>query len=429
MSEMQRLREAGNRTQQQVVDDLNDLARRLFAQGRVRRTPTFTVRQYSKWEGSAPPWPHPDTRTVLGVYWKQPLEALGLRPRGGPVAQVSLTVPMLTAGPGPTLLSSLEDQMPPWMAETVSAAVSATEWRIGEAEVELLRAAAQDMDAIDQQFGGAKLWRLTQANLHWAHHMIDRGLYDDALGRELHTVTGMLTTSLGWYCYDAGLQVQARAHFAEAWNAANFTDDDVLASRTLSNMCRQAVDLNKGREAVRFAQLAQTHAKQWRAPHRVAALLAIREAQGHARLGDGLNSEKAIRQAWRSWYRGESDRDPDWTGFLNEAELTCLEGMCRLDLGQAARAQRLLARSETLQDVAHSRNRGICLGYLSIAALSGGDIDHSVAATTEALRLIESGMSSTRAVNQLKIVHDKLAPHHRSSGVGDLLEQIRAKAA
>ncbi|MFF4456580.1 hypothetical protein [Streptomyces goshikiensis] len=239
----------------------------------------------------------------------------------------------------------------------------------------------------------------------------------------------MLTTSLGWYCYDAGLQAQARSYFAEAWNAANFTADDVLASRTLSNMCRQAVDLNKGREAVRFAQLAQTHAKQWQAPHRVTALLAIREAQGHARIGDAVSTENAIRQAWRSWSRGESDRDPDWTGFLNQAELTCLEGMCRLDLGQAARAQKLLARSEILQDVAHSRNRGMCLGYLSIAALKGGDVDRSVAATKESLRLIEGGMSSTRAVNQLKIVHDKLALHHRSSGVGDVLDQIRAKVA
>ncbi|MFH8642053.1 hypothetical protein [Streptomyces goshikiensis] len=427
MSEMQRLRQDRHRTQDQVVDDLNDLARRLFAAGRVRRAPTFTVRQYRKWEGATPPWPHPDTRKVLSAYWERPVEALGFQPRGSATPPVSLNPSMLASGsPSAT---SLADQVPPWLTETVSTAASATEWRIGEAEVDLLREAAQDMDAIDQQFGGSRLWRPTQANLRWAHHMIDRGIYDDALARQLHTVTGMLTTSLGWYCYDAGLQAQARSYFAEAWNAANFTADDVLASRTLSNMCRQAVDLNKGREAVRFAQLAQTHARQWQAPHRVTALLAIREAQGHARIGDAVSTENAIRQAWRSWSRGESDCDPDWTGFLNQAELTCLEGMCRLDLGQAARAQKLLAQSEILQDVAHSRNRGICLGYLSIAALKGGDVDRSVAATKESLRLIEGGMSSTRAVNQLKIVHDKLALHHRSSGVGDVREQIRAKVA
>ncbi|MFF4456804.1 hypothetical protein [Streptomyces goshikiensis] len=181
MSEMQRLRQGRHRTQDQVVDDLNDLARRLFAAGRVGRAPTFTVRQYRKWEGATPPWPHPDTRTVLSAYWERPVEALGLQSRGSAVPQVTQNPPMLASGsPSAT---SLADQVPPWLTETVSTAASATEWRIGEAEVDLLREAAQDMDAIDQQFGGSRLWRPTQANLHWAHHMIDRGIYDDALGR------------------------------------------------------------------------------------------------------------------------------------------------------------------------------------------------------------------------------------------------------
>lgn len=221
----------------------------------------------------------------------------------------------------------------------------------------------------------------------------------------------------------------ARQYFAEALNAAHFTGDDVLASRTLSNMARQAVDLNKGREAVRFARLAQTHADLWSAPHRVTALLAIREAQGYARVGDGFNCEAAIKRAWKQWERGDDDRDPDWTTFLNLAELICLEGMARLDLGQTARAQKLLAESEKLQDTAHSRNRGMCLGRLSVAALQNGDVYHSVEATTEAPRLIEGGMSSTRTAEQLKIVHDGLIPHQRASGVGDLLEQIRAHVA
>jgi hypothetical protein len=89
----------------------------------------------------------------------------------------------------------------------------------------------------------------------------------------------------------------------------------------------------------------------------------------------------------------------------------------------------LLAESEALQDVAHSRNRGMCLGRLSVAAIQNGDVDHSVAATTEALRLIEGGMSSARAAQQLKIVHDGLIPHQRASGVRDLLEQIHAHVA
>ncbi|GAA1004158.1 hypothetical protein [Streptomyces thermogriseus] len=436
MSELKRLRTRANRTQQKVVQDLTDLAARLHAEGRIAKPPTFSIRQLSKWEGPSPPWPHPEAREVLAAYWGRPVEELGFRP---PRAREPDSPPVLTPVPltsrtpvrSPALAgagsSPLTDQAPPpWLAETVA---GSDDWRIGTDEAALLREAADDMDAIDQQFGGNRLWRPTRAHLYWVHHMIDHGIYDDALGKQLHAVAGKFTTSLGWFCYDAGLQAQARQYFAEALNAAHFTGDDELASRTLSNMARQAVDLNKGREAVRFARLAQTHAELWQAPRRVTALLAIREAQGHARVGDAFTCEAAIKRAWREWERGDDERDPDWTTFLNLAELTCLEGMCRLDLGQTARAQKLLAASEALQDVAHSRNRGMCLGRLSIAALQNGDIDHSVAATKEALRLIQGGMSSTRAAQQLKIVHDGLIPHQRASGVRDLLEQIRAHVA
>ncbi|MET9479063.1 hypothetical protein [Streptomyces sp. NPDC006638] len=51
-------------------------------------------------------------------------------------------------------------------------------------------------------------------------------------------------------------------------------------------------------------------------------------------------------------------------------------------------------------------------------------------ATKKVIGLIRmAGMSSSRTVQQLKIVDDGLAPHHRACGVGDLLEEIRAFVA
>ncbi|GHH22196.1 hypothetical protein [Streptomyces lanatus] len=438
MRELKRLRISANLTQEAMADVLTALARRLRDEGRIRALPTFSVRQLRKWEvEEPPPWPHPDARAVLAAYWKRPVEELGLRPPQPDDLPVVLTpVPLASqaSSAGPLLVTSASSPLtdeapPPWLAETTTGTNRSGEWRIAPEEVELLSAAADDNYAIDQQFGANRLWRPTRAHLLWTHHMIDRGIYDEPLGQQLHALAGKLTTSLGWFCYDAGLQAQARQYFSEALNSANFSGDDVLASRTLSNMARQAVDLNKGREAVRFAKLGQRHAELWGAPSRVAALLAIREAQGHARLGDAFNCEVAIKRAWKEWESGDNEQDPDWALFLNLAELTCLEGMCRLDLGQTARAQKLLARSEALQDVTHSRNRGMCLGRLSVAAVANGDVDHGMSAASDTLRLVESGMSSARTAGQLKIIHDGMLLHRSARGVGDLLEQIRAHVA
>ncbi len=310
------------------------------------------------------------------------------------------------------------------MSSSASAMLGDAELRVGSEEVELLRSAAADLDAIDQRFGGDRLWRSARAQLLWLHRLLDQGTYTDGISQELHSITGQLTTSLGWFCYDAGRQTEARVYFSEALNTAMLAGDDALATRTLSNMARQSVDLGKAREAVRFARIAQAHAAEWSAPPRVAALLAIREAQGHARLGDDVSAGSAIKRAWTHFEHGSSQRDPDWTAFLNQAELTCLEGMCRLDLGQHNQSVKLLDRSAELQDIEHSRNRGMCLARLAYAALQNRDLDHTVAAAEESLRLVDGGMSSTRNMKQLVLVRNGLTLHRTHDPAREMAERL-----
>ncbi|MFD5570505.1 hypothetical protein [Streptomyces cadmiisoli] len=305
----------------------------------------------------------------------------------------------------------------PWLSPSrASARAGVSEIRVSEDDVHELKEAAADLDAIDQRWGGDRLWRTARSHLAWVQHLIDDGTYPEEIGQELHQISGQLTTSLGWFCYDANRQDEARIYFSEALNTALLEGDLPLATRTLSNMSRQSVDLNKPREAVRFAKLAARHAADWSAPPRVTALLAIRAAQGYARAGDELNASTAIKRAWRSFDRGTSDRDPEWVIFLNEAELVCLEGMCRSDLGQHRRAVKLLERSATLQDIEHSRNRGMCLARLAKAAVEDRDVDRSVSAARESLRLIDGGQASTRNRLQLVVVRDSLAPYGARPG-------------
>ncbi|MEW1701153.1 MULTISPECIES: hypothetical protein [unclassified Streptomyces] len=299
----------------------------------------------------------------------------------------------------------------PWLSSSAPGRDSSGDLRVGDEEIAALQATAADLDAIDQRFGGDRLWRSAKMHLSYIHYVIDHGTYSDEIGQALHTVSGQLTTSLGWFCYDAGQQPEARVYFSEALNTAMLSGDHPLATRTLSNMSRQCIDLGKPREAVRFARTAEQYAARWSAPPRVSALLTIRAAQGYARAGDEVNASLSIKRAWRSFDQGKSDRDPEWTTFLNEAELVCLEGMARADLGQYRRAVRLLDRSAALQDIEHSRNRGMCLAQLASAAFQDGDFDRTSDAALESLRLIEGGQSSTRTRRQLGTVRDNLARH------------------
>ncbi|MEV7542678.1 hypothetical protein [Streptomyces sp. NPDC089915] len=369
---------------------------------------TISVRTYRAWESKNPPWPRPDQATALRAAFGRGPEALGFPgfPEGvfdsGPgLREMIPSVDRRTAlGAGAAVMGL------PWLNS--SPARAASDLRIGRDEIDLLTATATDLDAIDQRFGGDRLWRTAKMHLSWVHHVIDHGSYAEDIGQELHTIAGQLTTSLGWFCYDAEQQTEARVYFSEALNTAMISGDDRLATRTLSNMARQSVDLGKPREAIRFARTAERHAARWDAPPRVNALLAIRIAQGYARLGDEMNASYSIKRAWQAFDQGTSDRDPEWTRFLNEAELVCLEGMCRSDLGQCKRAVRLLDRSAALQGIEHSRNRGMCLVRLADAAVQARELDRTVEAARESLRLIQGGQASMRNRRQLNLVRDKL---------------------
>ncbi len=371
---------------------------------------TISVRTYRAWESKNPPWPRPDQATALRAAFGRGPEALGFP---GVLA-------MFDSSPGPREMIPPVDRRTalgagaaviglPWLSP--SSARAATDLRIGRDEIDLLTATATDLDAIDQRFGGDRLWRTAKMHLSWVHHVIDHGTYSDDIGQELHTIAGQLTTSLGWYCYDAEQQTEARVYFSEALNTAMISGDDQLAIRTLSNMARQSVDLGKPREAIRFARTAERHAARWDAPARVNALIAIRLAQGYARLGDDVNTSHSLKRAWRAFDQGASSRDPEWTRFLNEAELICLEGMCRADLGQHRRAVRLLDRSSALQDIEHSRNLGMCLARLADAAVHTGELDRTAEAARESLGLIQGGQASMRNRRQLTRVRDQLHGH------------------
>jgi tetratricopeptide (TPR) repeat protein len=395
---------------------------------------SVSVRTYRRWESPHPGWPNPDQATALRAAFGRGPEHLGFdSPAALGVDAPSVhqeIIPdvkrrkALAAGAGTAVGLS-------WLTPSPASARSdSSALRVDDDDVHVLQETAADLDAIDQRFGGDRLWRSARSHLKWVQHLIDEGVYSEEIGQELHQIAGQLTTSLGWFCYDADRQDEARRYFSEALNTALLEGDEPLATRTLSNMARQSVDLKKPRESVRFARLAEQHAAAWSAPPRVIALLAIRAAQGYARMGDEINTSTAIKRAWRAFDRGTSDRDPEWVTFLNEAELVCLEGMCRSDLGQHRRAVRLLERSAALQDIEHSRNRGMCLARLAGAAVQDRDLDRTVSAAQESLHLIDSGQSSTRNRKQLAAVRDGLAPYGKaSSQARDTIELLNLHIA
>ncbi|MGC5014961.1 hypothetical protein ACLQ2R_29700 [Streptosporangium sp. DT93] len=414
--------------------------------GKLSREVRFSARQIRRWESADPPYPRPAHRRVLQEYFKRSPVELGFTPAVPPPDGTTLTaVSRTAAGRHDTRAGALSHRRgfavnaatstaavpgpPPWTAPAAS--LDSDGPRVGIDEVELLKATARDHDAIDQRLGSEVLWRTAHAHLGLVRYLYEQGTYSDAIGEELTLIAGRLTTSLGWYAYDADRQAEARVHLSEGLNAAMLDDDTSLATRTLTVLARQAIDLGAPREAVRFARSAHRRALTWRtrpyartAPPRVMALIAIREAHGHAAGGDEAAFESAVKQAWTAFERGTADDDPYWIAFLNEAELTCLEGMARADAHQHRRAVRLLERAGRDQSAEFTRNRGMSLVRLAGATLACGEVDHAVAAGQETMNLMDRGLSSARIRRRLSSLAGDLVAHAASPPVRDLRARL-----
>jgi tetratricopeptide (TPR) repeat protein len=92
-------------------------------------------------------------------------------------------------------------------------------------------------------------------------------------------------------------------------------------------------------------------------PPRVAALFDIRRARAFAQYGDRERALNTFDKARSSLADGISSRDPRWTWWIDEAELTWHKAMVFADLGEWRRAVPLFEDAADLRQDAGVRYR------------------------------------------------------------------------
>lgn len=118
-TQLRRARGALNRTQEEITDDLKQCADRMYDAGELSKRVSFSVRQYSKWEGALPPWPHPEARRVIQTFFRRPIIELGFSPPYGEEPQPPLeavrVIPSSEVRNADETLGPSESQSLPWL--------------------------------------------------------------------------------------------------------------------------------------------------------------------------------------------------------------------------------------------------------------------------------------------------------------------------
>jgi transcriptional regulator with XRE-family HTH domain len=279
--------------------------------------------------------------------------------------------------------------------------------RVTAAHIRYLRACADSLSRRDQTVGGAAI--LKQALRHWrrARRMLDESDYSETVGRDLLSTTGGLAVCAGWLAVDAGDLALARRMHSEALPLAGNSDDPVLTVRVLQNLSMlssyvartQSPTPGAARDALRFADQA-AHAARHEPMRRLHALIALRRADALCLLGHKPGFQAAITDARRELDQGVGD-DPAWIKFVDESEVLTHEARGLESLGDPATACEL--HRQSLDEPGLSpRNRACGQAQLAAALAGEGDVVGAIDEGTNALSVLESGVASVRALNELR---------------------------
>ncbi|GAB2610953.1 hypothetical protein GCM10027168_49810 [Streptomyces capparidis] len=258
--------------------------------------------------------------------------------------------------------------------------------------LELLDARLHQLRRLDDGCDSPLVLDWTLHDLRWALRLATESAYDEEAGVRLHRTVAELAQLAGWLAADAGLPDRSRHCFLTALRAARCAGDRPLAAYVISCMSYRAAWEGHGQEALRLIHIARMGAPQ-REMGIAGALLATRQARAYASLGDTGGCRRALDEAAEL----TPDRRPaeaPWAYWLTPGVMVADAGRAWLELGNAERAEPLLARGIAMLGDGQPRNTLLHQASLAHARLARRDVDGAAAVTEQALALAERVTSS-----------------------------------
>jgi len=342
-----------------------------------------------------------DVRTVL-----QFADALGM-----PRALLSLVFADIGAGQAGGTGCGVSVELSRGGPASLEAAASplASVWQSASgSQVRYWRACTAALYIRDRAVGGTAL--LPSALQQWQRAVpAVQGARAGASAPQLLGAAGELALCTGWIALDAGHLTLARPLYEKARELAVSAGDVTLAVHALisqsmlhAEMARTGPSPESARQALGLAYQAADEGRYVPMPP-LHALIALRHAGAASLLGDKAAFQAAIGQARRELNRGPWDGDPpQWLRFVSETEITETEATGYLDLGDAP-GSAMLYRQVLTSDLS-PRNRASNGVGLADALLRQGAHQEAVATATDVLPALESGVTSVRCLNRLRLI-------------------------
>ena len=276
---------------------------------------------------------------------------------------------------------------------------------------------------MDDQGAGSAVLDLVRGQTQHVLDLLRNYRYDTTTGLRLHAAAAELLRLAGWLSFDAGQHAVAQRYWIAALRGAHAAGDRALGANVLSFMSCQAKDLGRLGEAIRLAEAALRGCEG--ASPRVAAILNIRLAVAQAKTQDTTSTRVSIDRAREALRTAPPESgEPDWSYWMDDAQLAADTAGCHLWLADWDRAERHYTAAIRRQ--ADPRSRESVLRHAELArALAGkGEPEHACQVAGTAVDLLTDDVESVRCVGVVRTACDALRPYRRLPAVRDLTDRV-----
>jgi tetratricopeptide (TPR) repeat protein len=293
--------------------------------------------------------------------------------------------------------------------------------RVETADVETLRACAEQFLELDRRHGGGHARAFLGDFLTRDVAPLLRGSYTDPVGRELFAAAAELTGMAAFMSYDIGDHGGAERAFIQALRLSKAAGDRIYGAHILANLATQAIFLNLPAEAVRLSRAAVKGAGRRPAPVAAARLYSTL-ANAHALAGDLRSFRSAIGRAQHALDRADG-AGPMWARYFTPAHMAGTTMRSLLDLERPMEA---LEFQEQVLDLApgNARTRALHTALTATAHAQAGQIDDAAHMGQQAVGMARR-IRSQRVSARIRLLADVLTEHRRVSEVAEFLDQIR----
>jgi transcriptional regulator with XRE-family HTH domain len=355
-----------------------------------------------------------DKIAVIADALRVPGHTVGLAPRPWEAATNAAIVPrrgVLQAAGAVGLAASLPDILSPTGPR-----------RIETTAVAHLRERTARLRRLDDVLGGGDTYRVYSAEYQATKGILRTGTYSETVMRELLALLAEQAQQAGWAAFDGGREREAAALYRESRSTAEEAGAGDLARNALAFLAYQAGSTDAQSAAGIAARSCEAITAE--TPATVRALLWERCAWALAVAGDAAGTDTALHAASVALDADDANEpQPDWSAWVDRAELDIMAGRCWTELRRPLRAVPLLVRGLAGFDDAHARDKALYLTWLAEAYATAGEVEEAVAVAARAVELAD-GVASARPRRRIEHVVARLSLDHGSvPAVAELVER------